>query len=347
MNKELYIGVDVSKNWLDLAYYDGVDVDWQHGHIRVDNKQSGYNQISKWLKKLKADKSNVLFCMEYTGLYCQDFRLWLEKEDFIYGMVQPRKMHRFEPDLGEQERALDRIKTDEMDSYRIAMYCEKHCRKIKSAPSKLPGESYFKLKRLIAERRQYVKQATLYRLQLNDIAVYDTEESRNRKRSMLKILDKQTRLNEKEIEKVISADPDISKNYELLCSITSIGLVVAVEAIILTENFTSITNPRKYACFIGIAPAKKESGVSVKGGEHVSRKGHTQAKADLSFACLNSITKDPNIKAYWLRKKAEGKHTGTVLNAIKFKLILRMFAVIKRQKPFVEIDGYKRTNRQT
>jgi len=31
-----------------------------------------------------------------------------------------------------------------------------------------------------------------------------------------------------------------------------------------------------------------------------------------------------------------------VLNAIKFKLALRMFAVIKRQKPYVEIDGYKK-----
>ena len=42
MNRELYIGVDVSKNWLDLAYYDGVVVDWKQGHIQVDNKESGY-----------------------------------------------------------------------------------------------------------------------------------------------------------------------------------------------------------------------------------------------------------------------------------------------------------------
>ena len=51
---------------------------------------------------------------------------------------------------------------------------------------------------------------------------------------------------------------------------------------------------------------------------------------------------DPNIKAYWERKKAEGKCTGIVLNAIKFKLVLRMFAVIKRQQPYVIIDGHKK-----
>ena len=81
MKKELYIGVDVSKRWIDLAYYNGVVVDWKQGHIRVDNKEAGFLQIGKWLKKIGADKDSVLFCMEYTGLYCQNLRLWLEKEE--------------------------------------------------------------------------------------------------------------------------------------------------------------------------------------------------------------------------------------------------------------------------
>ena len=342
MNRELYIGVDVSKNWLDLAYYDGVTVDWKQGHIRVDNKESGYNQISKWLRKLGVDKNSVLFCMEHTGLYSLDFRIWLENECYVYGMVQPRKMHRFEPDLGENERALDRIKTDEMDSFRIAMYCEKHCRKIRVNPSKLPGRAYFTLKRLLAERKQYTKQSILYKQQLHDISVYDTDCSRERKQSGLDLLMKQIKQTDVEIQSIINEDPILGRNYKLLCSIKGIGLVVALETIILTENFSSITNPRKYACYIGIAPAKKESGISVKGGEHVSRKGFTQAKADLSVVSLAAIKFDPNIKAYWERKKAEGKHTGVVINAIKFKLVLRMFAVIKRQQPYVIIDNYKK-----
>ena len=342
MERELYIGVDVSKNWLDLAYYDGVVVDWKHGHIRVDNKESGYIQIDRWLKKLGVNRERVLFCMEHTGLYCQDFRLWLERKGYVYGMVQPRKMHRFEPDLGENERALDRIKTDEMDSFRIAMYCEKHCRKIRASPSRLPGEAYFRLKRLMAERKQYTRQSVLYKQHLHDISVYDTEGSRERKKAGLGLLTEQIRQTDAEIQRIIESDPALSRNYGLLCSIKGVGLVVAVETIVLTENFTSITNPRKYACYIGIAPAKKESGVSVRGGEHVSRKGFTQAKADLSMICLVAIRLDPGIRAYWQRKKAEGKHSGIVLNAVKFKLVLRMFAVIRRQKPYVEIEGYRK-----
>lgn len=340
MSNKLYFGVDVSKHWLDIAYYDGVAVDWKHGHIRVDNNEKGFSLLGRWLEKLDVGQGSCMFCMEYTGLYCQDFRQWLERRRIVYGMVSPRRMHRFEPDLGEDERALDRIKTDEMDSFRIAIYCKEHSMKIRRKPSRLPSDAYFKLKRLLAERRQYVKQSALYKQQLHDIGRYDTEGSRHRKESELASLTGKALQTGTEMESVIREDADIRRNYDLLCSIKGIGLVVAAETIVLTENFTSITNPRRYACYIGIAPGRKESGVSIQGGDHVSRKGFTQAKADLSMAALQGIRHDKGIRAYWLRRKAEGKHSGVVLNAVKFKIVLRMFAVIRRQKPYVEMEEY-------
>lgn len=99
MDKELYIGVDVSKKTLDLAYYDGETIDWKNAHIKVSNDTSGFKEVASWLAKIANRFDNLLFCMEHTGLYCQDFRMWLESHQYIYGMVDPRKMHRFEPDL--------------------------------------------------------------------------------------------------------------------------------------------------------------------------------------------------------------------------------------------------------
>ena len=291
MSYKLYFGVDVSKLWLDIAYYDGVDVDWKHGHIRVDNDEKGFAQLGRWLDRLGVGKGTCIFCMEYTGLYSQEFRQWLERMKIVYGMVSPRK-------------------------------------------------AYFKLKRLLAERRQYVKQSTLYKQQLHDIGKYDTEASRHRKEAELASLTENALQTSKEMEAIIREDADIRKNYGLLCSIKGIGLIVAAETIVLTENFTSITNPRRYACYVGIAPGRKESGVSIQGGDHVGRKGFTQAKADLSMAALHAIRFDKGIRAYWLRRKAEGKHSGVVLNAVKFKIVLRMFAVIRRQKPYVEMEEY-------
>ena len=340
MEEKLYSGVDVSQRTLDLAYYDGDTVDWKNGHIRVSNDSKGFKEIDKWLKKLKLKHDEILLTMEYTGLYSQNFRLWLEQSGIHYYMVNPRKMHRFEPDLDDGARALDRVKTDEMDSFRIAIYCEQNRKMIKRNPSHLPAESYFKLKRLIAERKQYVKQSVLYKQQLHDISIYDTEPSQERKREQLGHIQTAIDNLDHEIDLIVADDPAIKKNYDLLRSVTAIGRVIALETIILTENFTAIDNPRKYACFIGIAPFKKESGDTVRGATRVSAKGFSQAKADLSIAVLSAIRNDPNIKAYWQRKRAE-KKGGIVLNAIKFKLVLRMFAVIKRQTPFVNMDTYK------
>lgn len=345
MEKELYFGVDVSKKTLDVAYYDGEHLDWKNGHIRVDNEQSGFKKIGKWIASLGLEKSQCIFCMEYTGLYNQNFRLWLEREDIIYGMVNGRKMHHFEPDLDEGERALDRIKSDEMDSFRIAIYCEQNSRKIKRSPSKLPSGTYFKLKRLLAERRQYVKQSVLYKQQLKDTSEYDTEESRARKREELESLTNAKCGVDSDIDRIMSEDASIKKNYVLLTSIKGIGRVVALDTIVLTENFTAITDPRKYACYIGIAPFPRQSGTSVHSTPHVTKKGFSQAKANLSFACLPAITFDPEINAYYKRKKEEGKRGGVVLNAIKFKLVLRMFAVIKRQTPYVDTEKYKKPGR--
>lgn len=64
-------------------------------------------------------------------------------------------------------------------------------------------------------------------------------------------------------------------------------------------------------------------------------------KSDLSMAARSARIHDLQIKEYFERKTAQGKEFGVVLNAIKYKLIQRMFAVIKRGTPFVQLQTYK------
>lgn len=52
MDKELYIGVDVSKQTLDLAYYDGESIDWKKAHIKVSNNNAGFKKIGLWVAKV-------------------------------------------------------------------------------------------------------------------------------------------------------------------------------------------------------------------------------------------------------------------------------------------------------
>ena len=338
MRKEEFesIGVDVSKKTLDVALYRG-KVDWNDGHIKVDNNGSGYRELKKWLRLKNAEKGRLRICMEATGLYTHDFRCWLETEGITYYVVDPKRMHDFAPPLS--IKGIRQTKTDKADAFRIAIYCSLFHDSME--PSRLPSAAYFKLKRLLAERRQYVKQSVLYKQQLSDISIYDTVSSRMRKGKEVENLQDNIKQTDKEIKSVIDTDPTIKRNYDLLTSIIGVGIVVAVTTIVLTENFTTFTNPRKYASYIAIAPFPHESGTSVRGATRVSKQGFRQAKADLSISVLNAITHDAELREYWQRKKAEGKHTGVILNAIKFKIVLRMFAVVKRGKPYVNTKGYK------
>lgn len=262
------IGVDVSKDTLDVALFRG-KVDWNEGHVKVSNNESGYKELKKWLRSKQAEKQRMRVCMEYTGLYAHDFRIWLEKEDITYYMVDPKRMHNFAPPLS--IKGIRQTKTDKADAFRIAIYCSLFHDSME--PSRLPSPAFFKLKRLLAERKQYQKQAVLYKQQLHDISVYDTVSSRMRKQEELTNLGRCVRQTEKEIGEIIESDAAIKKNYDLLLSVVGIGLVVAVTTIVLTENFTVFANPRKYASYIAIAPFPHESGTSVRGATRVSKQG--------------------------------------------------------------------------
>lgn len=69
--------------------------------------------------------------------------------------------------------------------------------------------------------------------------------------------------------------------------------------------------------------------------------GAKRLKADLLQAAKSAIVWDREMKSYYERKVKEGKAFGVVLNAVKFKLVCRMFAIVKRGTPFVELEKYK------
>ena len=60
-------------------------------------------------------------------------------------------------------------------------------------------------------------------------------------------------------------------------------------------------------------------------------------KAILTKGAISAVQHDPQLKAYYNRKTKEGKHHMSVINAVANKLVLRIFAVAKREEPFVKL----------
>jgi transposase len=141
------------------------------------------------------------------------------------------------------------------------------------------------------------------------------------------------------IKKIISADEALKKNYNLLLTIPGIGNVTAVYLVVCTNNFAGNISGKQLACYAGVAPFANTSGISIKGKEKVHKMANKELKKLLFMCAMATLQYSPEMKQYYERKTAEGKHGFSVLNAIKNKLLLRVASVIKNQKPYV--DNYK------
>lgn len=97
---------------------------------------------------------------------------------------------------------------------------------------------------------------------------------------------------------------------------------------------------KQLACYAGVVPFDHQSGTSIRGKHHVHRMANKELKKLLHLCALSCIKNYPEFKDYYDRKKKEGKHSMSVLNAIKNKLILRAFAVVKNERDYV--DSYKK-----
>lgn len=113
--------------------------------------------------------------------------------------------------------------------------------------------------------------------------------------------------------------------------------VVAALAALEKEQEIKFDNPRKFACYCGVAPFEYTSGTSIRGKTRTSKLAAKDLKALLTRAAITAMVHDPQIKSYYARKVAEGKHKASVINAIRAKIIYRCFAVVKRQTPYVKL----------
>ena len=321
-----FIGVDISKNTLDAAIYPAKDKKLDFLHF--DNTQKGLGEMLSWLKRRGVKPSEMVICAEHTGVYTNPLIAFADKKGLALSLNSPLDI--------KHSMGIARGKNDAVDAGRIAEYAHNHRDKLRLYEK--PSEAIMKLQYLLTERRQYMRQRTAL-INLNSaMGKYETREARTRNESAIHHCEKLVKKVEEQMMAVLCTDPDVKRNFDLVSSVKGIGLINAINTVVYTNNFKAFDTPRRYACYIGVAPFDHTSGTSVKGRTQVSKICRTQQKAELSMAARSAVIHDPGLKRYYQRKMKEkggGKDVhGIVLNAVKFKLILRMFAVVKSGQPY-------------
>lgn len=334
MEKKWFIGIDISKKTLDVAIYDLTKkkVD-ESNYKQVSNQGDGYLELYRWFKEKGMNTKEIVVCMENTGIYGHGICLFFENKGVDYSAINPLHLKR--------SMGFVKGKNDKVDALRISQYCYLHRELL--TYTKLKGSTIVKLSELDGERKIYVKQAAAHKGYVTDREDIAPDSGRRaRSKETIKYLEDRIAEIEKEMMEIINNDNELLQTHKLLLSINGIGLVNAMHTLVHTDNFRAFENARQYASYIGIAPFENSSGSSIRGKTRVYKTGTKTLKADLSQAAKSAVVHDPEIREYYKRKMAEGKAYGTVLNAVKFKLVERMFAVANRGTPFVDVMKYKK-----
>jgi transposase len=320
------LGVDVSKLTLDVSCSE------LNEHIKIKNGSEGFMQFLKWCRKLKIDLQESFLVLEYTGGYEYKLLQFCEAHAIVYARI---------PGLAiKNSMGIVRGKNDKVDSERIAQYGEEKHKSIQ--PSKPLNPAIVRLKELLSFRKRLVRENAGYK---SSIKEREHMQEVNKKDLIIKSLQQKQKINTKIIEniegemmKIIAADDLMKTNFTLITSIKGIGKVNALMTIAYTENFTSFSNPRSYAVYVGVVPFDHSSGTSIRGRKKVSHLANKELKQELNQAAKSAIMWDKELNGY-AENKLKTKCYKIVLNNIKFKLILRMFAVVKKREMYV--DNYR------
>ena len=326
-----FIGIDVSKPYFDASLLSEVNHEKQCIKTeRFSNDPEGIKAFGKWLKDHHVTfDANTLIVIENTGIYHR--LLW------TFCTKKKLQLHIGNAAHIKWSFGIARGKNDIIDSIRLCNYAHKHCDELKAAPALNPV--LLKLKDLMTSRTKLLTQVTaikVYIKELSNVSDKDVQKLLARAhKSAIEGLTASIKSIEAELRKIVAENEEVKKNYDLLTTVPGIGHLTSIYIICCTDNFAGKIKGKQLACYAGVVPFEHSSGISIKGRNRVHHMANKTLKKMLHLSAMTAIQKYDEFKTYYTRKKAEGKHGMSVMNAIRNKIILRAVAVVNNQKPYV------------
>lgn len=321
-----FIGIDVSKNKLDYAVMRGKELLF---HRVAGNEPE---EILKFIGELTGlpgfNLAKAVFCMENTGMYCNYLIKTLKELNANIHLGHALHM--------KNSFGLIRGKYDKIDAIRIATYAWKNRDDLR-----LLGEKRFvirQLQSLNTLRNRLIGVSVAMKTPLKEQSGFVEGEIHAQiadlcEKTGAAIKADLIELNAA-INAVINSDARVKRLNQIVTSVPGVGPVTALQLLISTNEFKNFTNPKKFACYAGVAPFKKESGTGTGVFRaRVSRVANRRMKSLLHTCALRALPVDENLRLFYERKTVgEKKPKMSVLNAIRFKLILRIFACVNQDR---------------
>lgn len=327
--KEVWLGLDVSKDWFDASYVRPGTTFEEFAsipHRRFSRDPGGVRRFLAWVKEY-SDQTPARALMEVTGNYSLELFSWIVKKraDLEPAIVNPKQAKHFLKSLGL------RNKTDQVDCRALGLMGQERRPK---PYQELPPE-YREIRDLMRQRRHLVDTRTQEKQRLY-------EQQRNGFASVRRILksdilhfEKVLKRIEKSIEKILDASPALRKDLALLQTIPGVAWVTALTVLGELGDLRRYNRSRQVSALSGLCPRNNISGTSVN-YSHIDRNGSPYLRAALYMAAMSAAnTRQENtlVRNYQrLLDNGKAKQQATV--AVARKIVVIMRALLIHEQPY-------------
>ena len=132
-----------------------------------------------------------------------------------------------------------------------------------------------------------------------------------------------------QVEQVLDAHP----LAEVLTSMPGVAVRTAARILLEVGDGSSFPTAAHLAAYAGLAPVTHRSGISIR-GEHPARSGNKQLKRAFFLSAFASLRADPISRAYYDRKRAEGKKHNAALICLARRRCDVLHAMLKTQTTY-------------
>lgn len=324
------LGVDMSKAKFNFCLLNAqAQLLWEG---QVVNQSPSIEQFIEQLQQRIGleELQSIIICMEYTGIYVKPLiYAWMARQGRI-SMVPATQVSQY---LAGSQGWAD--KDDALDARRLAEYAIRFSDKLQ--PYALKDTTLQALQNLQRLRDRLLKVIQLLEVPVQESQAFDSadlsEQLQVHQQATLQAAKQDLVRVDKTIKKLINKDERLKKLFDLICSVVGVGPVTALEIIISTEGFVKFSphQAKQFARYAGVVPLKHQSGSSVRKRSRTSKRANQRMKALLTLCAQAALRTKGELRQYYQRKRAEGKEHLVALNAMRNKLILRIFAVVRKQ----------------
>jgi len=310
-----YLGFDVSKRKLDVILTNLRD---KTSYFTLKNDREN---ILKWLNSAKLPKELISGCESTAGYHLILQRIMVES-GFTFKLLNPILTKQF------TRATIRKRKTDKTDSLIIAKL-------LAQGEGKIVKKNSLNMDSKI-EQRVLGKLITYkHRLSLMGQSLSLHENISGFVSKAVAKLEKQVQEEIDEYLKKLTRKYRRHKIINLLTTIPGIGFKLALIIYSEINDINNFNHPKKLVAFAGLDPKIRQSGHSINNTGSITKRGSTRLRYALYVASNVARMHDPDLKAYYQKKRKEGKKHTVATLATARKLLNRIFAIWKNRTPYI------------